>query len=217
MGRFINADAYASTGQGILGNNMFAYCNGNPVIYTDNLGTFSNPCTIGMNTPGIDYLYDQEAEPFSSKELCMGTIGVNGCGVIATYNAMISLNNSKLFTEIYDYYTTGASKVLLNGKMGTNPWAIAKYFVNQGYTVRSTYNRDGIELYSTVADACILLYAYKTKDDNWGAHYVEYSKVLSGYLGRNVGGNNGVSLFLHPSDYGYEGTGFFVLGIFIFK
>lgn len=35
MGRFINADAFAATGQGLLGNNMFAYCNNNPVNYTD--------------------------------------------------------------------------------------------------------------------------------------------------------------------------------------
>ena len=40
MGRFINADAYASTGQGILGNNMFAYCNNNPVMFTDPCGNF---------------------------------------------------------------------------------------------------------------------------------------------------------------------------------
>ena len=31
LGRFVNADAFASTGQGILGNNMFAYCGNNPV------------------------------------------------------------------------------------------------------------------------------------------------------------------------------------------
>ncbi|MBQ3598908.1 MAG: RHS repeat protein [Clostridia bacterium] len=35
VGRFINADAYASTGQGILGNNMFAYCLNNPAMYVD--------------------------------------------------------------------------------------------------------------------------------------------------------------------------------------
>ena len=35
MGRFINADAFASTGQGILGNNMFAYCNNNPIARAD--------------------------------------------------------------------------------------------------------------------------------------------------------------------------------------
>ena len=32
-GRFINADGYVSTGQGIIGNNMFAYCGNNPINY----------------------------------------------------------------------------------------------------------------------------------------------------------------------------------------
>jgi len=36
--RFINADSFASTGQGIAGTNMFAYCNNNPVIYSDTTG-----------------------------------------------------------------------------------------------------------------------------------------------------------------------------------
>ena len=35
MGRFINADVYTSTGQGLLGNNMFAYCGNNPVVRLD--------------------------------------------------------------------------------------------------------------------------------------------------------------------------------------
>ena len=39
MGRFINADNYPSTGQGLLGNNMFAYCNNNPIIHYDSTGT----------------------------------------------------------------------------------------------------------------------------------------------------------------------------------
>ena len=34
-GRFLNADAFTSTGQGLLGNNMFAYCQNNPVAYID--------------------------------------------------------------------------------------------------------------------------------------------------------------------------------------
>ena len=38
LGRFINADAFASTGQGLLGNNMFAYCGNNPVMYEDSAG-----------------------------------------------------------------------------------------------------------------------------------------------------------------------------------
>ena len=39
-GRFINADGLTSTGQGILGHNMYAYCNNNPVIFHDPSGTF---------------------------------------------------------------------------------------------------------------------------------------------------------------------------------
>ena len=37
-GRFINADVFVSTGQGILGNNMFAYCNNNPINLSDHSG-----------------------------------------------------------------------------------------------------------------------------------------------------------------------------------
>ena len=50
LGRFINADGYVSTGQGFVGNNMFAYCNNNPVLYTDICGT--RP--IAYNEGGIE-------------------------------------------------------------------------------------------------------------------------------------------------------------------
>ena len=40
-GRFINVDSYVSTGQGIIGNNMYAYCNNNPVMFIDSEGARS--------------------------------------------------------------------------------------------------------------------------------------------------------------------------------
>ena len=40
VGRWINADGYVSTGQGVLGNNMFAYCGNNPVNRVDHTGQF---------------------------------------------------------------------------------------------------------------------------------------------------------------------------------
>ena len=45
-GRFINADGYVSTGQGMLGNNMFAYCNNNPVMFTDPTGEWPKLSTV---------------------------------------------------------------------------------------------------------------------------------------------------------------------------
>ena len=38
IGRFVNADIYASTGQGIVGFNMYAYCNNNPANGIDPAG-----------------------------------------------------------------------------------------------------------------------------------------------------------------------------------
>ena len=54
MGRFINADAYTSTGQGILGNNMFAYCNNNPVNSSDSHGYFT--ISIGICVDGYAFV-----------------------------------------------------------------------------------------------------------------------------------------------------------------
>lgn len=41
VGRWINADVYVSTGQGIVGNNMYAYCNNDPVNNIDSLGLWT--------------------------------------------------------------------------------------------------------------------------------------------------------------------------------
>ena len=38
VGRFINADGFVSTGTGLLGYNMYAYCNDNPIKYKDSDG-----------------------------------------------------------------------------------------------------------------------------------------------------------------------------------
>ena len=45
MGRFVNGDGLVSTGQGLLGNNMFAYCLNNPVNFVDRDGKSAEPVT----------------------------------------------------------------------------------------------------------------------------------------------------------------------------
>ena len=47
VSRFIKADAYASTGQGIVGYNMFAYCNNDPINYVDIGGYDAAVATYG--------------------------------------------------------------------------------------------------------------------------------------------------------------------------
>ena len=48
MGRFINADGLVATGQGLLGNNMFAYCGNNPVNGHDPNGKAWIPPFVGV-------------------------------------------------------------------------------------------------------------------------------------------------------------------------
>ena len=82
LGRFINADALASTRQGILGNNMFAYCANNPVNYYDPLGSEGRPVgagvqfegTVGHTSVGIEIILYWDVDE------C-----VNGAPVIAVY------------------------------------------------------------------------------------------------------------------------------------
>lgn len=47
LGRFLNPDSFVSTGQGVLGNNMFAYCLNNPVSMCDLTGEFAVSATVG--------------------------------------------------------------------------------------------------------------------------------------------------------------------------
>ncbi len=55
IGRFINADSFASTGQDFLGYNMFAYCNNNPMNYADKAGDESEEVVDTDGDGVVDY------------------------------------------------------------------------------------------------------------------------------------------------------------------
>lgn len=52
--RLLNADKYDDTGTGVDGTDMFAYCNNNPVMYTDPTGEDG---AVIFATVGIATLY----------------------------------------------------------------------------------------------------------------------------------------------------------------
>ena len=64
IGRLLNADGLVSTGQGILGNNMFAYCESNPVNAVDHTGMLPwfIDCIIAIVEKATD---KKEQEPFN--------------------------------------------------------------------------------------------------------------------------------------------------------
>ena len=65
LGRFLNADAFASTGQGLLGNNMFAYCLNNPVNYADYDG-FRVAVLIGLAQTNFQLFEEASGNPKDS-------------------------------------------------------------------------------------------------------------------------------------------------------
>ena len=109
LGRFINADAYVSTGQGILGNNMFAYCRNNSVSRTDASGqadisaveeSFDDDVEVGPNEKEI-------GGGGGGSGVSAGTAGGNGYGAngysITTgpngHSAVPNPNNEKTETH----------------------------------------------------------------------------------------------------------------------
>ena len=103
-GRFLNADAFTSTGQGILGNNGFTYCNNNPVNYVDANGTWPKWLTDA----------EKEVNRFIYKtglafaDSCYLTTEF-GCGFGAKANVQgVDIEASAIIaTDEYTYYMNG--------------------------------------------------------------------------------------------------------------
>ncbi|MBP3387461.1 MAG: hypothetical protein J6L23_02890, partial [Clostridia bacterium] len=55
VGRFLNADGLVSTGQGLLGSNMFAYCLNNPVKNVDHMGAAAKHILQRLTGEGMVY------------------------------------------------------------------------------------------------------------------------------------------------------------------
>ena len=72
--RFLNADSYASTGQGILGHNMFAYCRNNPVIRVDITGLAAVDCYDECPQPDEDVMGADDSSGGSSWDIFLRTL-----------------------------------------------------------------------------------------------------------------------------------------------
>ena len=91
--RFVNADGYASTGQGVLGYNMFAYCNNDPVNLNDSKGDVPLRNTMTQMTDGGPrdrrYYIESLAKKYSldTENTCSRSTGVRYTASTYTINA----------------------------------------------------------------------------------------------------------------------------------
>ena len=100
--RFINADSYVSTGQGILGHNMFAYCNNNPVMYVDPTGEVA--CTMVSLDHEVLGDGSSDWQPFKRYRTTSGTVVIyDGTRVdYETYRNIVEAITYSGFIYVYD-------------------------------------------------------------------------------------------------------------------
>lgn len=227
-GRFLNADALASTGQGILGNNMFAYCSNAPVDNYDPTGNYyasvEDRITTGCGGRGgmpvakPTYIDSQYTEGIGNQRLGVTNVSHGGCGVVASYNTLLDLDVNREFKYVLnDYNSNLGSKLFFGGLAGITPNSVARYFRKLGYEVISTDDFQMIDALSSTADGCILYYSW---DSNalvppYYAHFISYRTEGEGYLGYNINGQT--QKFTSPSAFVEEKQGKKAIGIFIFK
>ena len=151
IGRFINADAYTSTGQGLLGNNMFAYCRNNPVKRKDASGTDdvcvthadedNNPLNDfgsisggggyanAYNSIDAGYHYGVDFSMAANSSLTTGGIYGNGYTGYGVYTNPTSSGYSSTFTTGVCFIagtlvqSEDGSKVIEDISVGDNVWA----------------------------------------------------------------------------------------------
>ena len=131
VGRFINADSYISTGQGLAGYNMYAYCRNEPVFRKDSLGT-DDVCIAHA---------DDDSNPLNDFG---GTPTGNGGMYHYSVDFSVALNSSLINGGIYNCgysaygYTSGGYGVCTMSNAGTTSAASAK--------VAATIKNDIIDL-----------------------------------------------------------------------
>ena len=109
-GRFLNADGYVSTGQGLLSTNMFLYCNNNPVIFADYTGGMLVICDYGGDGPAqrkmaVGYLEPhhgpyEKTKRFSSADEAAADFSST------TYESSLFIRH-EYSAEIYSYTSKG--------------------------------------------------------------------------------------------------------------
>ena len=112
MGRFLNADALISTGQGALGNNMFAYCRNNPVSRKDVTGTVDLQVFLDDGSDG-----DVDCSPIDPDDVCAGG------GNTAQTNSG-SNTNAGIAGVLNGYTSHGMHQATTRNGVGVKPSAI---------------------------------------------------------------------------------------------
>lgn len=150
--------------------------------FTANENTFKSHATAITKTNG--YVEDQNA--WTDMKYGDSTMQYSGCEVFATYNAifnMAGMHKMSLAQMIAEYEKDG---MVMSGKFGTSPKAIADFLTKQGYKTNLCTEEKDFDSVGKDSDTLILT-MYNDKDDiSKEVHTVNISKQNGKYTAHNV-------------------------------
>ena len=131
-GRFLSSDKYTTTGQGVIGNNMFAYCNNNPIQYKDENGDICLPTAIvgGFINAGVSIMCSVFDAAESGEQLDFAFVATDaliGFGI----GFITNLSEVKALETAVTVFETGRSFVDTLSRGGT----VEETVVNAGETL----------------------------------------------------------------------------------
>ena len=209
--RFINADEYVSTGQGVLGNNMYAYCGNNPVSRVDPSGqrwitalvvAIAVPfvTVVGYNhiskrnfkdnsavdndestTTKNKIVNDQKVTTGSSFSYGLYHASWNACETIAVHNAKVIKGIDSSLSETMKDFQS-AGAMIGYGFFGSNPYAIGSVLKNSGIE----YDRVGLD--GMTEPGTYIISFWSENPLRYGLHTVAISYDGTTYTAYNLTG-----------------------------
>lgn len=215
IGRFINADGYITTGQGVLSYNMFAYCGNNPIIRQDSEGEFWETAldVVSLALSVADVVKDP-SDPWAWVGLVGDAVDlipfVTGVGEI-TDGIKIVANMSKNADNVLDV----AKNMRKFAGKSTGSYEVI-YKSGMTYVGKGSYNR---ALYSAQQKAAkysdeVASITWKKADNARTAFKNEYVSMckFGGPNNKAIGNTNSYNRIWSPGrKYYYEDIGHYLL------
>ena len=133
------------------------------------------------------YIEDQN----NYKDMYYGkkTLDYNGCGIIATFNAMYDLTGEHIFSLplMIDYFEEDG--IVMMGIFGTSPNSIKNFFVKQGFETASSTKEEEFNKIGNNFDSFILTFYNNGLDIFSQVHIANISKKNGKFSIHNSGAN----------------------------
>lgn len=202
IGRFINTNDEQDDGLSASNYSLFTYWENHPLWYSDYNANetfrahsvanylYNQQLTDELSDYYKDtngFIFNQKATVIRDYRYGFNTVGPYGCGLVATYNALLLLENQtesqniipmEFHDVIREYEQSG---LLAYGCFGLHPLAIAQFFIKRDYTVTITFNTDDFNYTAQNNSVNIMFYLYGTSN-----HYVAIEYEDEGFKGYNT-------------------------------